>query len=311
MLRRDFLAATLAAGLCRRSALAARQDAKPGGGLTLGFGTYAMKTWKTERAVDLIAELGFDSVELTIVQGWDADPAGMNAERRAALRKQIASRGLRLTSLGEHLNISEQDRSRQQRLDRIKLAARLGHDLSPDDPPLMQTTLGGGGDWKVLRDRYADELVDWLKVAEAEDLVIAVKPHRGATFSRPRQAAELIELLGKPKRLRICYDYSHYDFRDMPLDETIRTALPYVGHVAVKDTVMAGGRTRFVLPGEGGRIDYPRLLRLFYDGGYRGDIACEVSAQVWSQDGYDPIAAAKTCYANMAAAFEKSGVPRG
>jgi hypothetical protein len=40
-------------------------------------------------------------------------------------------------------------------------------------------------------------------------------------------------------------------------------------------------------------------------------VCCEVSTQVWSQDGYDPVAAAKTCFAHLSAAFEKSGVPRG
>ena len=114
----------------------------------------------------------------------------------------------------------------------------------------------------------------------------------------------------KPKRLRMCYDYSHYDFRDMTLEGTIKTALPFVGHIAVKDVVRRDKRLRFVLPGQGGRIDYARLIGEFHAGGYRGDICVEISGQVWSQPGYDPVAAAKTCYQHLAGAFAKSRVPR-
>ncbi|MBQ15926.1 MAG: hypothetical protein CMJ65_02250 [Planctomycetaceae bacterium] len=309
MQRRDFLATGLSAAVY--SSMGNWLPAAPArGGMTFGFSTYGAKTLKTEAAIDLVADIGFDSVELTIWPGWDANPAQMSSRRRRNLRKQLASRRIRLTSLMEHLHIDESNRSLRARLDRVKLAAELAHDLSPGTPPLMQTTIGGGGQWKDVRGRYAAELARWLKVADAEDLVIAVKPHRGGAFSRPVEADELIKRLDRPKRLRMCYDFSHYDFRDMTLEGTIRTALPHVAHVAIKDVVQKDGRTRFVLPGEGGRINYERLLRLFHEGGYRGDICCEISGQVWSKAGYTPSKSARTCYSNIAAAFRKARVPR-
>jgi hypothetical protein len=41
-----------------------------------------------------------------------------------------------------------------------------------------------------------------------------------------------------------------------------------------------------------------------------GDVNCEVSRMVSSRPGYGGIAAAGTCYANLAPAFEKAGVRR-
>lgn len=278
--------------------------------MTLGFSSYGTKTLTTERSIDVVADAGFDSIELTIWPDWDADPAALEPDRRTTLRQQLKRRGLRLTSLMGHLHFDEKDRTAAQRLERIKLAAALAHDLSPDQPPVLQTTIGGGGEWNTMRDIYADEISDWLKVANAADLVIAVKPHRGGAFSRPKEAVELIERLDKPQRLRMCYDFSHYDFRGMTLSDTIKTALPYVAHIAVKDVIQKNGKTRFVLPGESGRIDYSQLISQFHDGGYRGDICCEVSGQVWSQPGYDPIDCTKTCYENMSSAFAKAGVIR-
>ena len=309
MQRRCFLAALSASALTAPQ-LSHSQTSSPQG-LTLGFSTYGAKTMKTERIIDLLAKLGYDSLEITIWPGWDLDSAATSAQRRKTLRKQLQDRGLRLTSLMEHLHIDEKHRTAAQRIERVKRAAELAHDLSPQHPPLLQTTLGGGGDWRKVRQRYAEELQQWLKAADAGDLTIAVKPHRGGAFSRPSEAAELAKMLDHPQRLRMCYDFSHYDFRDMTLEETIRDALPHVAHIAVKDVIQEKtGRTRFVLPGEGGRIDYPKMLRLFYEGGYRGDVCSEVSGQVWSRPGYHPIKTAETCYDYLAAAFVKSRVPR-
>jgi inosose dehydratase len=106
------------------------------------------------------------------------------------------------------------------------------------------------------------------------------------------------------------YDYSHYAFRDLPLEQTIRMALPYTAHVAVKDPVEEGNRVVFKLPGEAGTVDFASMIRQFHEGGYRGDFNCEVSGMVWNQPGYDPIQAAKLCHANMSAAFQKAGVKR-
>jgi inosose dehydratase len=87
--------------------------------------------------------------------------------------------------------------------------------------------------------------------------------------------------------------------------------LPYTAHVVVKDAVQQGDRVVFALPGESGTFDYPKLLRLFYDGGYRGDVCCEVSSMVSNKPGYDGLAAARQCYTAMSGAFEKAMIPRG
>jgi len=208
-----------------------------------------------------------------------------------------------------HPSRSDAPQQRQATIDRLKAAAELGHDLSPDAPPLIETTLGGGR-WDEVKTMYCDRIGQWAELGLATETTIAVKPHRGGGMSLPGEAVWLIRQLGEPMRLRMVYDYSHYDFCGVTLEETLTTALPYTAFVAVKDVVKQDGRVRFALPGEGGRIDYPKLLRMLQEGGYRGDVNCEVSGQIWKLDGYDPIAAARTCYRNIADAFQRAGVPR-
>ena len=313
--RRRVLKLTAVAGFssCLPGALA--ESAKPGDisgkkGLTLGFGTYGTRGMKTEAAIKLLADTGFDSVELTATEGWDAEPGKMSPTRRQAIRQQVDQSGLVLASLMENLRPSGDRATQEKNVRRLREAAELAHDLSPQEPPVIQTVLGGK-DWKESNQLFLDRLGQWSEVARSTKTIIAIKPHRGGAMSRPREAAWLIERLGKDSSIRMCYDYSHYAFRQLDLRETIRTALPHLAHVAVKDAMQQGGKVTFVLPGAAGTIDYELLLKTLVAGGYRGDICCEVSSAVWRQPGYDPQEAVKTCYRNMAAIFKKAGIRRG
>ena len=88
--------------------------------------------------------------------------------------------------------------------------------------------------------------------------------------------------------------------------ESLQEALPYVAHVAVKDTIQKDGKASFVLPGEAGTIDYATLFAQLKAGGYRGDLSCEVSGMVFNKPDYDPIAAATTCFRNVDPIFRKA-----
>lgn len=307
--RRDFIGQSLLASGVLLGSGSPLVAASTQSACTLGFSTYGMKTLKVEEAVRTIAEIGYDSVEITVWPDWDAAPANMPNERREAVRRLIAEQGSKLVSLMEHIVPSDDDAEHAIHLERLEGVFELANDLAGDQKPLVQTVLGGG-DWEQKKTLFLDRLGDWLELANKHDIVLAIKPHRGGGMSRPSEAVWLIEQLGKPQRLRMVYDYSHYAFRDMPLDQTVAAALPYTAHVAVKDAVEKDGRVRFELPGSAGTIDFARIIKLLHAGGYRGDINCEVSGMVWNQKGYDPIAAAKQCYANVSKAFEKAGVAR-
>ncbi|MEE2639795.1 MAG: sugar phosphate isomerase/epimerase [Planctomycetota bacterium] len=277
-------------------------------GCTLGFSTYGMKNLPTEKAIQIIGEIGFDAVELTVWEGWDADSARMNRKRRLELRQRIADSGLYLTSLMEHVTLLGAGRQKKA-IQRLKHAGDLAHDLVPESPPILQTVLGSGN-FSSQRNELRDHLGEWIRLAKSNRSVIAIKPHRGGVVSRPSEAVWLFEQLGKPERLRMVYDYSHYAFRNLSIQQTVQTALPFTSHVAVKDAVQQKDRVVFKLPGENQTIDFAEIIRTFHAGGYRRDINCEVSGMVWNQKGYDPQVAARTCYRNMAKAFRQADVPR-
>ena len=306
--RRQFLWHSAALGLmaCRTDALPAARSTTA---VTFSFGTYGMKSLPTEDALRLISSVGYDGVELAVRPEWSAAPENMSAERRRSLRELLMRTGLKLTALMEHLQPSDNHAAHQAALERLREAAKLGRDLSPENPPLIQTTLGAGH-WNDVRSLYVDRLADWAIIGRENQTIIAIKPHRGGAMSRPEEAIWLIEQLESTPWLRMVYDYSHYAYRDMPLEETVRTALPYTAHIAIKDAVRDGEQVTFALPGESKGFDYRPLFRMLGKGGYRGDICCEVSGALWSRAGYDPEAAANACYRNIAPLFAESGLER-
>jgi len=305
--RRECLSTLCAAALLGTAARGVADTAREG--VTFSFGTYGMPSLKTEEALRVIAEVGYDGVELAVRPEWDAAPGRMPPARRQALRQVLGELGLEVTALMEHLLPSADEAQHAAGLERLRQVAELGQDLRPQQPPLIQTVLGGGT-WEEQKSMFVDRLGAWAELARQANTVIAVKPHRGGAMSQPAEAVWLIGQLGNTPSIRMVYDYSHYAFRDLSLEDTVATALPYTAHIAIKETVRMGDGFRFVLPGESGTFDFGTLFQRFYAGGYRDDICCEVSSMVSGQANYDPIAAARTCYANIAPIFVAAGVPR-
>jgi len=277
--------------------------AKPASALTLGFSLYGMKTLKTEPALKQIAAIGYDSVELCLNKGWDAAPSNMDDGRRKETARLLNHLDLRITALMENLKLNG---AQAENHERLKQAAQLGHDLSSDKPPIIETVIGNGK-WEDVKNEFRDHLGGWVEVAAKSKTIICVKPHRFGAANLPQHGKWLMEQIKSPW-IRLAYDYSHFIHRDITLEASIKTMIPWTRFIHVKDTILKKGRARFVLPGESGQIDYARLLRLAHASGYKGDINVEVSGQVWNQKGYDPIAAAKKSYTHMAAAFDKARI---
>ena len=74
-----------------------------------------MKSLKTERAVEVLGEIGYDAIELAARPGWDADPKNCSTNRRKNLRRSLTKNGLQLTAMMEHLQPST-DRAAKSRI---------------------------------------------------------------------------------------------------------------------------------------------------------------------------------------------------
>jgi len=273
----------------------------------LAIGNYGMKSLPLEEAIRQVAAIGFGAFECCAIPEWDSAAARMPADRRRAAAALLADSGLRLAAVMENLPPEADDAKHRATLARLGDAVDLARDLAPGRPPLVQTVLGGGA-WDEVKGMFRDRVGAWAELARERSATVAIKPHRFGAMSTPAQAAWLIGQLGDPAALRIVYDWSHYAFRDLTVEQTVRDARGLVAYVAVKDAVRTGDKVSFALPGStvadaADGVDHAAIRAALDAAGYAGDYCCEVSGQVSKQPGYDPLAAARACHRNLAAVF--------
>jgi inosose dehydratase len=146
----------------------------------------------------------------------------------------------------------------------------------------------------------ADRLRDWAAAAEQARTTIAIKAHIGSAVNSPERLLWLLDAVKSPA-IQIAYDYSHFQLQGIGLAESLQLLLPRTKFIHVKDSVGDATKFQFVLPGEG-KTDYVEYFSMLRMHGYSGPVCVEVSSQVFNKPGYDPIAAAKKCFATLSTA---------
>jgi len=277
--------------------------------MPFGFSLYGLRGMPLVEAIELCRGIGYDAVELAALPDFPAEPRRFSAEDRVRVRKALDANHVSLPSLMDNLPVQAEDAAHRQQLDRLKAVIDLGHDLLPDRPPLVETVLGGKpGGWDSVKTLFVERLGDWARLGAETRTVIAIKPHRMNALNTPVDALWLLDQVNNPW-LRLVYDYSHFEFRDFPLADTVRQLAPRSAMAHVKDTVLDGDKARFVLPGDGS-TDYAALLAALAAAGFGGCVMVEPSAQVFNKPGYDGPAAARHCYERLAPRFTAAGVRR-
>ncbi|MEO0446664.1 MAG: TIM barrel protein [Verrucomicrobiota bacterium] len=262
----------------------------------IGFGTYGLPGYSIGQAIELVSAVGFDSIEIAAMPGYHGAPDQVSAEDRKFIRQLLMEKGL---ILGALMGLPKPDAANQKENDSwVAQTIELALELSPERPPLIQSVLYGG-DWEEKKALFRDTLGHWVAMAAEAGVTVAIKPHRGHAMSLPEQGIWLIEELGATDSLKLVYDQSHFAYRDLPISETVSRALPYTGYMAIKDAYVLGGKVRFDLPGERESMPHVEVLTHFLEGGYRGEICCEVSAHVWRKEGYQPDFATRRSFANL------------
>jgi sugar phosphate isomerase/epimerase len=306
--RRQSLACTasLAAVLLSETNSRAADDQPIG----LGFSLYGMKTVPLATALEICREIGYDCVELPLMPGWAADPEKMAISARKELKGTLEKNSLRLSALMENLPILGDDKVHAANLQRLKLAAELAHELSPKKPPLIETILGGKpAEWDAVKVKMAERLKDWGRIAEEKKVVLAIKAHIAGALHAPVDAVWLLEQVGS-KSVRLAFDQSHFGLQKISLENSLDTLLPHTVFIHVKDAEGDAAKFQFLLPAEK-ENHYAEYFKLLGAKKYRGDVVVEVSGQIHSKPGYDPVATARKCYEPLAGAMREAGVKRG
>ena len=232
--------------------------------------------WPLEKAFALTPQLGYTGVELF-------DPAKMNA---AEVRQLSRKHKLPVISIMEDLKLTGDEAAYLVRLESsLKLAREIGR-------PIVETVIGAKPEeWAAIRPQFLARLKPWAALGEKNKTVVAIKAHIGSALHLPDQAAALCREINSPF-LKLNYDYSHFQLQHLPLEDTLKIALPHIAMIHIKDSTGAPPNHRFTLPGQGS-IDYTQYAALLQKLNYNGPIVVEVSTHVLQQPNYAPEAAAR------------------
>jgi sugar phosphate isomerase/epimerase len=291
--------------LTRRSALAIAVAASLGAKntpLRFGFSLYGMKSIPVRNALDLCVQIGYKSVELVLMPGWDTEPKLLTKADRSELRKKLKDLDVTLPALMENLKLLGPDSEQRANLDRLKAAAAIAHEVSPGPPAVIETILGGRpNEWEQNKQAMAAELHMWATMLAQLKTIVAIKPHVSGAMNLPEKALWMVNQVSSPW-VKLVYDYSHYELHGLDLKQTMRQLVGQSVFAHIKDSDGSAAKYKFLLPGDG-RLDYKAYVQALVEAGYRGAVVVEVSSQISDQPGYDPVYAAKHCYEKVAPAF--------
>jgi sugar phosphate isomerase/epimerase len=261
--------------------------------MKIAYGTYGMPEVPIWEALPRLAEMGYEAVEICVVERWPTAPHRLSGAGRKRLRGYLEELGLELPALIVFLNLLAspgEELDRQGRLFREVCA--LARDLAPAAPPVIASGLGSCPlEWEEALPLAVERASSFGEMAAGEGCRLAIEPHVGALLDRPERVVALMERVHSPS-LGINFDISHFAVAGYPRAETIRTLAPYAIHTHVKDGRMVDGKVQFLLPGEGD-FDYAAYFREMAEAGWTGCITVEVSAQIFNRPGYDPWPAAQ------------------
>lgn len=292
--------------------------------MKLGYNTWSMPNTPFGEAVQLLSRIGYDSVEVTVCEGWPTDAATATDEDVVQWRESAAAAGLDISSVTANAPLVCDDdtwsESRRRLIRSFEVAAILGDGralpvslgahkpkaplLGGNPPPIVAQD-----SWETHRTLIIDRFGELVESAVALGCSVALEPHAGAVVSTPEHALAVLDGVRSPG-LGINLDISHFAVRDFRLEDVMASLLPQAVVVEVKDHRRTADGFDFLIPGEG-EFDYPDFLRLLADGGYEGTVSVEISVRRQALADFDEAKAAKLSYRTLTDAAEAAGVVRG
>ena len=279
--------------------------------MKLGYSTWGMPTVGIDQAVSLIAELGFEGIEITVLPGWTTAISTLDAAERRRILRLVNEAGLTISAISGHASLLEADaEAHASNVGRLRAAIDLAVEWAQDRRIPYVNTLSGGrtADWEAKHQLFAERLAPVVDYAARRGVVLAMEPHVDGLVDTPARMLEILKLVQSP-HLKVNFDISHFDVLGMTTEESVAALVPHSVHTHVKDQRGRYPDYEFLVPGAGD-FDYVDYLHAMQRHGYDGFIVAEVSKMAQRKPGYDPIASCELSYRTLATAFEQAGMRR-
>ncbi|WP_416977338.1 sugar phosphate isomerase/epimerase family protein [Streptomyces sp. T028] len=252
--------------------------------LRYGFGTNGFAHHRLDDVLTVLADLGYDSVGLTLDHGH-LDPFAADLPRRVA---QLASRleQLGLAVMVEtgapylldpwrgHTPTLMCAPGAERRVDLLARAVRVAADLGAPAVQLASGPAPEGVPEEEAWKRLTAGCEEVLELAREHGVALGFEPEPYMFVDTVQRVLELRRRLGDPDLFGVTLDIGHaHCVEDPPLLDCVERAAPHLVNVQVEDMVRGVHRHLELGTGE---IDFPPVLAALKVSGYRGPVSVEI-----------------------------------
>lgn len=251
--------------------------------MRLAFSSNAFKQTTLEAAIDTVAAIGYDGVEI-MADVPHAYPPLMPTDRVLAVKNQIAQRGLAISNvnaftlfaIGDTYHptwVEDDDALLQQRIDHtlnvIKMTAALGGKTISLQP--------GGPQDKLSREealrRYRTGLEDCLPLAAELGITLMIEPEPGLVIQHSHECVEFLRQVDHPN-LKMNCDLGHFYCVDEDPAKVVRECAEHIAHIHLED-IKENRVHQHRVPGTGA-MDFAEIFKAIREIGYTNWVTVEL-----------------------------------
>ena len=251
--------------------------------MLLGYNTNGMAHHELFDAVELLAEIGYRSVAITIDHGALPPSGGYLQRRLQRLRRLLERLDMRsVIETGARFLLDPRQKheptllsaGRARRVDFYKHAVNCAAELGSDCVSLWSGAVRGRLADEPAMQRLADGLHETLRYAAGQGVDIGFEPEPGMLIDSMRRYEELLGRIDAAN-FRLTLDVGHLHCRgETPIAEAVRRWASRLVNVHIED--MRRGVHEHLMFGAG-EIDFPPVLKALAEVGYAGGVHVELS----------------------------------
>lgn len=242
--------------------------------MKLAFSTNAFKKTTLENAIDVIASIGYNGVEV-MADVPHAYPPDMPADRTERVRKQIVSRGMSVSNVNAFTLFADGDtyhptwieddlRLVAKRVTHTKNAIRMTAALGGKTISLQPGGPLGTLDREEALRRYQAGLEECLPLAQELGITLMVEPEPGLLIQYSHECVAFLQRVNHPN-LKMNCDLGHFYCVEEDPAQVVRECAAYIAHIHLED-IKENRVHQHRIPGEGamdwaGIFDAMRTIR--------------------------------------------------
>lgn len=256
--------------------------------MLIGYNTNGLAHHDLLEAVELLAEIGYESVAITLDHGAlnPFDRFRRFEDQLDEVRLLLAKHNLRsVIETGarflldprvkhEPTLMTPDPQARRRRIEFLCRAIDAAAALGSDCVSLWSGVLRDETPEEAAYDRLADGLSEVIYYADQAGVDIGFEPEPGMFIDTMARFSRLVDRLDAPGRLRLTLDIGHLQCQHEPIEEVIRLWRHDLVNVHIED--MRAGRHEHLMFCEG-EIEFPPVLATLREVDYRGPLHVELS----------------------------------